>query len=101
MLEEMAADIAYAGVVAWADRALEPTEMTMVRCALVCGAGGFIGGHLVNRLKRDGFWVRRVDLKCHEFSETGADDFVVGAATLSRQPVSCLLQWGRLSCAER
>jgi hypothetical protein len=41
-------------------------------------AGGFIGGHLVNRLKREGFWVRGVDLKFHELSETEADDFVVG-----------------------
>ena len=50
----------------------------MVKCALVCGAGGFIGGHLVKRLKQDGFWVRGVDLKFPEFSETEADDFVVG-----------------------
>ena len=50
----------------------------MVKCALVCGAGGLIGGHLVKRLKRDGFWVRGVDLKFHEFLETEADDFVVG-----------------------
>jgi nucleoside-diphosphate-sugar epimerase len=49
-----------------------------MKCALVCGAGGFIGGHLVRRLKKDGFWVRGVDLKFHEFSETGADDFVLG-----------------------
>ena len=40
--------------------------------ALVCGAGGFIGSHLVNRLKREGFWVRGVDLKYPEFSETMA-----------------------------
>ena len=46
--------------------------------ALVCGAGGFIGSHLVRRLKSEGFWVRGVDLKCPEFSETEADDFVVG-----------------------
>ena len=46
--------------------------------ALVCGAGGFIGGHLVKRLKSDGYWVRGVDLKEHEFSLTEADDFVVG-----------------------
>ncbi len=46
--------------------------------ALVCGAGGFIGGHLVKRLKREGFWVRGVDLKFHEYAETEADDFVVG-----------------------
>lgn len=46
--------------------------------ALVCGAGGFIGGHLVRRLKSEGFWVRGVDLKFPEFSETLADDFVIG-----------------------
>src|SRR5215469_8667636 len=50
----------------------------MMKCALVCGSGGFIGGHLVKRLKRDGFWVRGVDLKFHEFAESEADDFVVG-----------------------
>lgn len=44
---------------------------------LVCGAGGFIGGHLVKRLKKDGFWVRGVDLKKHEYSDY-SDDFVVG-----------------------
>ena len=43
--------------------------------ALVCGAGGFIGSHLVKRLKRDGTWVRGVDLKSPEFSATAADDF--------------------------
>lgn len=46
--------------------------------ALVCGAGGFIGHHLVNRLKKEGFWVRGVDLKRPQFSQTQADDFVVG-----------------------
>ena len=49
-----------------------------MKLALVCGAGGFIGGHLVRRLKREGFWVRGVDLKFHEFAETEADDFVIG-----------------------
>jgi len=48
-----------------------------MKTALVCGAGGFIGGHLVKRLKREGFWVRGVDLKFHEYSDTEADDFVV------------------------
>jgi NAD(P)-dependent dehydrogenase (short-subunit alcohol dehydrogenase family) len=43
--------------------------MTSTRTALVCGAGGFIGGHLVKRLKREGFWVRGVDIKRHEFPE--------------------------------
>jgi len=46
--------------------------------ALVCGAGGFIGSHLVKRLKKEKFWVRGVDLKYPEFSETFADDFVIG-----------------------
>ena len=46
--------------------------------ALVCGAGGFIGSHLVNRLKKEGFWVRGVDLKFPEFSVTAADEFVIG-----------------------
>lgn len=46
--------------------------------ALVCGAGGFIGSHLVKRLKNDGYWVRGADLKKPEFSETMADDFMVG-----------------------
>ncbi|RVU04252.1 NAD-dependent epimerase/dehydratase family protein [Novosphingobium umbonatum] len=48
-----------------------------MKTALVLGAGGFIGGHLVKRLKREGFWVRGVDLKFHEHAETEADDFVV------------------------
>jgi nucleoside-diphosphate-sugar epimerase len=43
--------------------------------AVVCGAGGFIASHLVKRLKRDGYWVRGVDLKEPEFSPTGADEF--------------------------
>jgi GDP-D-mannose 3',5'-epimerase len=45
--------------------------------ALVCGAGGFIGSHLVKRLKREGFWVRGVDLKYPQFDGIVADDFVV------------------------
>ena len=46
--------------------------------ALVLGAGGFIGSHLVNKLKSEGFWVRGVDLKYPEFSPSSADDFVIG-----------------------
>jgi nucleoside-diphosphate-sugar epimerase len=46
--------------------------------ALVCGAGGFIGGHLVRRLKDEGCWVRGVDIKQHEYRTTAADDFVQG-----------------------
>lgn len=44
----------------------------------MCGAGGFIGSHLVKRLKTEGYWVRGVDLKFPEFAETVADDFVIG-----------------------
>jgi GDP-D-mannose 3',5'-epimerase len=50
----------------------------MPKSALVCGAGGFIGGHVVRRLKDEGFWVRGVDLKFHEHAPTTADDFVLG-----------------------
>jgi GDP-D-mannose 3', 5'-epimerase len=57
-----------------------------MRNALVCGAGGFIGGHLVNRLKADGFWVRGVDLKSHEYTVSEADDFVIGDL---RDPYFC------------
>ena len=46
--------------------------------ALVCGAGGFIGGHLVNKLKNDGYWVRGVDIKKHEYEESKSDEFVKG-----------------------
>lgn len=53
---------------------------------LVCGAGGFIGSHLVKRLKDEGCWVRGVDLKYPEFSETVADDFVIGDL---RDPALC------------
>jgi nucleoside-diphosphate-sugar epimerase len=56
------------------------------RLALVCGAGGFIGSHLVERLKNEGFWVRGVDLKFPEFSETRADDFIIADL---RKPENC------------
>ena len=46
-----------------------------MKTAMVLGAGGFIGSHLAARLKEEGFWVRGVDLKFPEFSETRADDF--------------------------
>lgn len=54
--------------------------------ALVCGAGGFIGSHLVKKLKKEGFWVRGVDLKYPEFSPSAADDFVIGDL---REPDLC------------
>ena len=54
--------------------------------ALVCGAGGFIGSHMVKRLKREGFWVRGVDLKYPQFAPTQADDFIIGDL---RDPYIC------------
>src|SRR5579883_2903628 len=58
----------------------------MSKSALVLGAGGFIGGHIVSRLKREGFWIRGVDLKYPEFRETEADDFLIGDL---RDPLIC------------
>ena len=52
--------------------------MAEVKTALVCGAGGFIGSHMVKRLRSEGYWVRGVDQKYPEFSETEAHDFVKG-----------------------
>ncbi len=54
--------------------------------ALVCGAGGFIGGHLVKKLKKEGFWVRGVDIKEHEFAPSQADEFLLLDL---RQPENC------------
>ncbi len=49
-----------------------------MKTALVLGAGGFIGSHMVKRLKKEGYWVRGVDLKYPEFSNTEADEFIQG-----------------------
>ncbi len=49
-----------------------------VKTALVCGAGGFIGSHLVKFLKKRNYWVRGVDLVEHEYSPSEADEFIVG-----------------------
>ena len=46
-----------------------------MKSAVVCGAGGFIGSHLVNRLKADGYWVRAADLKQPDFEASSADEF--------------------------
>ena len=50
----------------------------MTKTALICGAGGFIGGHLVSLLKSQGYWVRGTDLKYSEYNDTVADDFAIG-----------------------
>ena len=52
--------------------------MANQKTAIVLGAGGFIGGHLANKLKREGFWVRGVDLKHNEHQGLLVDDFVIG-----------------------
>ena len=52
--------------------------MAYTKKALVLGAGGFIGSHMVKRLRSEGYWVRGVDLKYPEFSETEANEFVQG-----------------------
>ena len=49
-----------------------------MKTALVLGAGGFIGNHLVNRLKEEGYWVRGVDLKQPDFTVSKADEFISG-----------------------
>jgi nucleoside-diphosphate-sugar epimerase len=49
-----------------------------MKTALVLGAGGFIGSHLVKRLKEEGYWVRGVDLKLPEYLASKADEFVIG-----------------------
>ena len=49
--------------------------------ALVCGGGGFIGGHLINRLKKDGYYVRAADLKENEYGNSNADEFIIGDLT--------------------
>jgi GDP-D-mannose 3', 5'-epimerase len=60
--------------------------MKIQKKALVCGAGGFIGSHLVKKLKKEGFWVRGVDLKKPGFSKTEADNFIIGDL---RKPTVC------------
>ena len=51
------------------------------KTALVLGAGGFIGSHMVKHLVSEGYWVRGVDVKSPDFSETGAHEFVHGDLT--------------------
>ena len=49
-----------------------------MKTALVCGGGGFIGGHLINRLKKEGYFVRGDDLKENEYGNDKADEFIIG-----------------------
>ncbi len=72
---------------------------------LVAGAGGFIGGHLVKRLAAEGFWVRGMDLKQHEFSTLPADEFIIGLhlsrIQSARSRESELFRGLRLPCRAR
>ena len=52
-----------------------------MKTALVCGGGGFIGGHLINRLKKEGYFVRGADLKENEYGNNNADEFIIGDLT--------------------
>lgn len=56
-----------------------------MKTALVLGAGGFIGGHMVKRLKSEGYWVRGVDKKLHEHEYSHADDFQLADLTLQSE----------------
>ena len=64
--------------------------MTYIKKALVLGAGGFIGSHMVKRLRSEGYWVRGVDLKYPEFSETEANEFIVTNLTSYDQVRQCM-----------
>src|ERR1035437_5231835 len=65
-----------------------------MKTAIVCVAGGFIGSHLVKRLKSEGYWVRGVDIKKPEFSQSAADEFLVLDL---REEVNCRAA-GALGC---
>ena len=56
-------------------------DLYMKRTALVFGAGGFIGSHMVKRLRSEGYWVRGVDLKQPEYAPTQANEFITGDLT--------------------
>jgi nucleoside-diphosphate-sugar epimerase len=64
------------------------------KTALVLGAGGFIGSHMVKRLKSEGYWVRGVDLKYPEYSRTQADEFIIGDLRDYNFVEKCLLYKG-------
>ena len=60
------------------------------KTALVLGAGGFIGSHMVKRLRAEGYWVRGVDLKHTEFSKSEANEFVAGDLRDARFVSRCI-----------
>lgn len=68
--------------------------------AIVLGAGGFIGSHLVKRLKSEGYWVRGIDLKCPEFSPTKADSFYLADLRDIHEMYAALSHWPSDSICE-
>lgn len=68
-------------------------EENKIKKALICGAGGFIGSHMAKRLKKEGYFVKGVDLKHTEFSDTACDEFIIG----DLRDVSV---WDKLNCEE-
>jgi nucleoside-diphosphate-sugar epimerase len=66
------------------------------KTALVCGAGGFIGSHMVRKLKSEGYWVRGVDVKLPEYSKTAADEFILGNLTNPQFVEKCIRFTGYL-----
>ncbi|MDB5395208.1 MAG: NAD-dependent dehydratase [Rhodospirillales bacterium] len=63
-----------------------------MKSALVLGGGGFIGSHMVKKLKMEGFWIRAADVKSPEFGATAADDFIVADL---RDPAQCRAAFDR------
>ncbi len=71
-------------------------ELSGKKTAVICGAGGFIGHHLVKRYKKEGYWVRGVDLKYPEFEQTEADEFVIADLRLANDAKKSLSINGEL-----
>ena len=66
------------------------------KTALVLGAGGFIGSHMVKRLRQEGYWVRGVDLKRPEFCASHANEFVVGDLRNTNFVARCIRYAGEM-----
>ena len=64
-----------------------------IKKALICGAGGFIGSHMAKRLRKEGYFVKGVDLKNPEFSKTVCDEFIIGDLRL-------ISTWDNLNCQD-
>ena len=69
-----------------------------MKYALVLGAGGFIGSHMVKRLKSEGYWVRGVDIKLPEFSSSAADEFLLLDLRESHSVIEALSLTNTIQC---